>query len=122
MGFRSFTDTQGVEWQAWDILPKLADRRTIVDRRIAQVSVERERRMAQTRRLLANGRVALGNGLHAGWLCFETKTEKRRLAPIPSDWLRCAVATLESYLAMAVPAARISTSAELNLLGVNRTG
>ena len=36
-------------------------------------------------------------GLDAGWLCFENAGEKRRLAPIPEDWLRCTAAELERY-------------------------
>ena len=28
----------------------------------------------------------LGKHLSNGWLTFETKGEKRRLAPIPADW------------------------------------
>lgn len=28
----------------------------------------------------------LPEAMSAGWLCFQTDTEKRRLAPIPPDW------------------------------------
>lgn len=111
MGYRVFTDSEGTEWQAWDIIPRLAERRAN-DRRIARMAVAQERR-ADERRRIQSDRSVLGEGLRAGWLCFETTREKRRLAPIPSDWLRCAVARLEEYLRRAVPAARVAMDFEL---------
>lgn len=113
MGYRSFTDASGVEWQAWDIVPRLAERRAAERRSAGALPISSERRSAPDRRQRPGGRLALGNGLHAGWLCFETQGEKRRLSPIPADWLRCAVATLQEYLARAVPAARMAVGIEL---------
>jgi hypothetical protein len=116
MGYRSFTDDSGVEWQAWDIIPRLAERRAADRRSAAALSVSAERRGTSERRQRTGGRLALSNGLHAGWLCFETQAEKRRLSPIPADWLRCALATLREYLASAVPAARMSAAIEVPML------
>lgn len=106
MGYRIFTDSQGVEWQAWDIIPRLAERRAR-ERRSVRAVVKAERR-TDDRRKVAGERTVLGNGMNHGWLCFEALREKRRLAPIPPDWLRCAVARLEEYLRAAVPAVRIN--------------
>lgn len=39
-----------------------------------------------------------------GWLVFESASEKRRLAPFPSNWQELPDATLRSLLAVAVPA------------------
>ncbi|MDB4878617.1 MAG: hypothetical protein JWL60_63 [Gemmatimonadetes bacterium] len=115
MGYRIFTDSLGTEWQAWDIVPRLAERRAR-ERRNARLAVDRERRLADERRLVAGERSVLSRGLHQGWLCFETAMEKRRLAPIPSDWLRCTVARLEEYLRSAVPAARASAALAIPVL------
>jgi len=38
MGYRVFTDSQGREWQAWDVVPQLTERRGI-DRRVRIVPV-----------------------------------------------------------------------------------
>jgi hypothetical protein len=29
---------------------------------------------------------AVGHGMENGWLCFQSGTRRRRLAPIPEDW------------------------------------
>jgi hypothetical protein len=115
MGYRSFIDSMGVEWQAWDIVPRLAERRAR-ERRMADSAVATDRRMPSERRQPSGIRAALSNGLSAGWLCFETTAEKRRLTPIPADWMRCAIATLEEYLRSAVPAMRANTGVPLPLL------
>lgn len=115
MGYRSFTDESGMQWQAWDIIPRLAERRA-QERRAGEAVVATDRRLERDRRQRAGGRVALSAGLHAGWLCFETLTEKRRLTPIPADWLRCAVTTLREYLARAIPVPRTSPAIQLPML------
>ncbi len=103
MGYRMFTDSQGMEWQACDIVPRLAERRAR-ERRVARVSIEHERRRDAERRHVGCDPSVEGQSLlRTGWLCFAAPTEKRRLAPIPSDWLRCVVARLEEYLRSAVP-------------------
>lgn len=119
MGYRIFTDSQGVEWQAWDIIPQLAERRAR-QRRLARARVEADRRVTDERRKTSGERAVLSHGLQKGWLCFETAREKRRLAPIPADWLRCAVARLEDYLRAAVPAVRVNV--DLPLMGNLRAG
>jgi hypothetical protein len=111
MGYRNFTDTAGVNWQAWDIVPRLAERRT-TDRRVAPSPVAAERRRQLDRRAMIRERYLLSGGMQAGWLCFESAAEKRRLAPIPGDWLECAVPRLEDYLQSARPAPRLFTSRE----------
>jgi hypothetical protein len=113
MGYRVFRDSRGVEWQAWDVVPKLTERREL-ERRMKRSPVEQERRRAQDRRLVHGRRPVLTAGLDAGWLCFEAEQEKRRLSPIPGDWLRCTESQLESYCESAKRAPRPSTAAELN--------
>lgn len=63
---RGFTDTTGVEWRVWEVVPSRAA--------IATSSV-------------AQSRTSLSTTPYAnGWLCFESELEKRRLAPIPPGW------------------------------------
>jgi hypothetical protein len=51
--------------------------------------------------------------MSGGWLCFDAHVEKRRLSPIPEDWLRCAEERLEQYCAQAKRAQRPATSLDL---------
>ena len=59
---REFKDTNGTEWLVWDVYP---------DQREASAS---DPAMFPHREL------------SEGWLCFESPSEKRRLAPIPRGW------------------------------------
>jgi hypothetical protein len=108
MGYRTFVDTQGMDWQTWDVVPALADRR-MHDRRTSKTPFDGDRRRAKDRRVTAGRRPALSTGLGDGWLCFEASQEKRRLTPIPSDWLVCALEGIRHYLALAKPATRLTT-------------
>jgi hypothetical protein len=64
---REYKDTAGTIWRVWDVYP--------------------------------SGRGGSASAPHHsfvdGWLCFESATEKRRLAPIPPDWELCDCARLQ---------------------------
>lgn len=123
MGYRTFKDSRGIEWQAWDVVPQLNDRREGDRRRetSSSIAITDERRgMSRERRVLVGRRPVLSAGLGSGWLCFEAQVEKRRLTPIPEDWLRCDEACLERYRDLAKPALRISAAIDLNMLGTAR--
>ena len=113
MGYRVFTDSRGTEWQTWDVVPQLTERRAIERRVRVEPVPHADRRRAPDRRIIKGRRPTLTAGLDTGWLCFETDREKRRLAPIPSDWQRCSAEQLERYCAAAKRAPRPSTAAEL---------
>ena len=101
MGYRIFKDSRGTEWQTWDVIPRLAERR-VNDRRLhAAQPPNSDRRSRIDRRVLSSPRALLTSGLGSGWLCFETANEKRRLSPIPEDWSKCADERLEQYCAQA---------------------
>jgi hypothetical protein len=109
MGYRSFRDSTGVEWDAWDVVPQLGERR-VEDRRQGRRPIEfRDRRRAE-RRIVMSRRAVIAGGLSNGWLCFERANEraneKRRLSPIPDDWARCSEPQLEEYCRMARPVRR----------------
>ena len=40
--------------------------------------------------------------LAEGWLCFESRVEKRRLAPIPAGWPKFSLAELKKLCLLAV--------------------
>lgn len=107
MGYRDFQDSEGTDWQAWDIVPRLSERRS-EDRRQLRMPVATERRRRLERRVEECERSLLSGGMQGGWLCFECEREKRRLAPIPDDWLQCELPVLERYLLSAQPAPRVS--------------
>lgn len=106
MGYRIFRDSRGAEWQTWDVVPRLGERRVSERRARIAMPVETDRRSAQTRRVHSGPRGTLKWGMNAGWLCFETAAEKRRLTPIPSDWEKCPREQLEAYCAQARRARR----------------
>ena len=101
MPYRTFTDSTGIEWQVWDIVPRLSERRTSasVDRRVEIKPIDFADRRREQRRVpqapIARARL---RGTYAqGWLCFESDHEKRRLSPIPDDWSTCPEERLEQY-------------------------
>ena len=100
MSYRLFEDSQGNEWQVWDIIPRLEERResATTDRRVeVKVIPFADRRRAGRRVAVARRALLRGSYAH-GWLCFESRREKRRLSPIPGDWTTCDDETLEGYL------------------------
>jgi hypothetical protein len=76
---RSFTH-QGTEWTVWDTRPE------------------------------SNGegsrRVAVAEEFAAGWLTFQCDAEKRRLAPVPSQWFELPEPQLAALLERAAPVRR----------------
>lgn len=106
MGYRIFRDSHGTEWQTFDVLPRLGERRVCERRSRVPSPVSVDRRSREDRRVFTGHRQVLSSGLDTGWLCFEAAHEKRRLAPIPSDWQRCADDRLEEYCEQARPARR----------------
>jgi hypothetical protein len=75
-----FVDGRKVEWKVWDITPDAMH--------------------PVTAREMFHGRYA---DFQEGWLVFESATERRRLAPFPSDWARYTTTQLEELLSEATP-------------------
>jgi hypothetical protein len=77
MALRSFTDAAGDAWQVWDVVPQ----------RVAAASEERQApEPAGEPGGVRQRPGVLTPGLEEGWLCFESRREKRRLTPIPEGW------------------------------------
>jgi hypothetical protein len=95
MSLRTFTDSQGLEWQAFDVIPREVERRHYDRRSSGEVALDDPERREEDRRLT----VGRGSLLQRqdGWLCFEHGHERRRLFPIPQDWFQASDATLEEY-------------------------
>lgn len=87
MPYRRFTDSQGILWRVWDVVPSRVDRRIAARRVRVHKILHTDRRALPTRRLdLAQARLFFPPGEH-GWLCFESHAGKRRLRPIPPGWV-----------------------------------
>ena len=107
MPYRTFVDTAAIEWQVWDVVPRLSERRSgeVSDRRVEVVPISFADRRAKPRRV-TQARKAFLRGTYAqGWLCFDSSREKRRLTPIPGDWTTCSEELLEVYSRHAKPVA-----------------
>jgi len=111
MALRRFKDSAGTDWQAFDVVPR-SDERRHYDRRMpertnANMSGRRPRR-DEDRRVSVGRRSTMAKGVVNGWLCFERtdESDRRRLSPIPEDWLRCSDEVLEGYCRSALPARR----------------
>lgn len=99
MPYRTFVDSTGADWQVWDIVPQLSERRgdDHTDRRHEPTAIRFTDRREDNRRLIQTRRSVLRGTYARGWLCFDSANEKRRLSPIPYDWTTCADDKLESY-------------------------
>jgi hypothetical protein len=107
MPYRTFIDSTGTEWQVWDIVPRLTERRSdeAPDRRIEMVPVPFADRREDGRRVTQARRAVLRGSYAHGWLCFDSDKQKRRLSPIPSDWTSCSDELLEVYARHGQPVA-----------------
>jgi hypothetical protein len=114
VAYRAFTDSTGVQWNVWAVVPQWADRRAGRTRRTKSIDeddvdppVLEQRRVPDRRQGLPDQfpRIRLNGGLDGGWLAFESSGERRRLCPIPSDWEEATDVELEQMCRGATPAA-----------------
>ena len=97
MAYRTFVDRRNTYWQVWDVRPDKIERRTVERRRGGSGEWKGAERRSADRRRLGQRRIVLDDGLGSGWLVFESKSEKRRLTPIPPDWETSSESELRSY-------------------------
>ena len=97
MRYRVFDDYVGRRWEVWQTNPprserRLTERRAVPDGPRVQLPHVRERRNEGERRRAGDRRVQPLPRfpgipeLEAGWLCFESDGERKRLAPVPEAW------------------------------------
>lgn len=106
MPIRSFRTAEGVLWQVWNVMPgrhDVVERRRGTDRRSPEpvFRYTGPERRADVDRRRPQG--FLSPHLAAGWLTFESPTEKRRLAPIPPHWEQLSEADLQRLCDTARP-------------------
>lgn len=83
---REFTDQKGIHWRVWDVYPSERGKAGPSEREVATAELKGRFRSAE---------------LAEGWLCFESSSERRRLAPIPPEWEICDDRTLEEMVGRA---------------------
>jgi hypothetical protein len=103
MAHRTFTDAGGVEWTVYDVIPRTDDRRAEERRRDPEGDIGTEDRRQEDRRIEIGH---LPSRLTDGWLCFESAGDRRRLQPIPAEWMSMPEAELHDLLGQARPAGR----------------
>jgi hypothetical protein len=97
LAHRTFKDGDGRTWDVWEVYPSFAERRVTPPGQ--PISVERRTRKEP--------RASLPGELRHSWLAFETKTERRRLAPPPEGWEQMPDAELTAHLQRAVSTGRV---------------
>ena len=75
MAVRDFVDSDGVRWTVWPVVPEELHPKTAAEDYLGEYE--------------------------AGWLCFESAFERRRLPEYPEDWERLSDAELRALLTVA---------------------
>ena len=93
MSHHRFCDDDGVWWEAWDVWPTSVERRERERRARAGLETFRqlplgsaERRRGSERRRRSLPRAPVSSAFSAGWVVFQSPSERRRLAPVPAGW------------------------------------
>jgi hypothetical protein len=60
VALREYRDSAGTEWRVWPVIPGAMTGRAILEE--------------------------MPEELRHGWLCFQSRREKRRLCPMPRSW------------------------------------
>ncbi len=79
MSYRRFNDSDGSSWEAWEVHPRVVERRSERDRRAKP-------RETVERRIIPEFRLAIPLELRAGWLALQGRDSRLRLSPIPDGW------------------------------------
>jgi hypothetical protein len=90
MPHRQFVDSKQTKWEVWDVEPGESERRRSAGDRRRSPRTSGERREVDDR-----SRVRIKSDLAHGWLAFESKHDRRRLAPIPIGWEALDASALE---------------------------
>ena len=87
-GYRTFLDARGKVWEVWMVHPSSIERRKMERRTPVENAVNLiEQRVLGDRRANSGTRGAVATEFSSGWLCFAGNGEKRRLAPVPVNWM-----------------------------------
>ena len=83
-GVRRFTDEQGTAWEVWEAHPRLAERRSLRERRARRRDGSDRRAAPGASTTPVSPQSALAD--YSGWLVFRSAREERRRTPIPDGW------------------------------------
>ena len=87
-GYRKFLDSRGRVWEVWMVHPSSIERRKMERRTPVENAIFLiEQRVLGDRRAHPGTRSAVSTEYSSGWLCFASNGEKRRLAPVPVNWM-----------------------------------
>lgn len=87
-GYRTFLDPRGRVWEVWMVHPSSIERRKMERRsRVENAVALIELRVVGDRRAYSGTRGPVSAEFSSGWLCFSSHEEKRRLAPVPVNWM-----------------------------------
>jgi hypothetical protein len=87
-GYRTFVDPRGRVWEVWMVHPSSIERRKMERRSPVENAVHLiEQRVLGDRRSSIGTRGAIASEFSTGWLCFASGGEKRRLVPVPVNWM-----------------------------------
>jgi hypothetical protein len=87
-GYRTFLDARGKVWEVWMVHPSSIERRKMERRTPIENAVNLiEQRVLGDRRSNPGSRGSVSTEYSSGWLCFASDGEKRRLAPVPVNWV-----------------------------------
>jgi hypothetical protein len=87
-GYRTFLDARGRHWEVWMVHPSSIERRRMERRSPVENAVFLiEQRVLGDRRATFRTRGSVPTEFSSGWLCFASDGEKRRLAPVPTNWM-----------------------------------
>jgi hypothetical protein len=101
MPHRQFVDSKQTTWEVWDVEPSHRERRRPTHDRRRSPRTSGERRQVEDR-----SRVRIKSALSHGWLAFESKHDRRRLAPIPTGWDALDASALEQLCKQATSIGR----------------
>jgi hypothetical protein len=116
MAYREFQDSCRTTWSVWYVAPSRSERRERDTRRSAERSKGDRRKRCDRQPL----RMRVSAPMAAGWLCFESASEKRRLVPVPPGWQRMSDRGLEELCARATSVAKTARHVVKPAFGVHR--
>jgi len=101
-GYRTFLDARGRVWEVWMVHPSSIERRKMERRTPVENAVHLiEQRVLGDRRTNPGSRGTVASEYSAGWLCFASNGEKRRLAPVPVNWMSANDSQVAEWLRIA---------------------
>ena len=91
MTHRKIKDGDGKPWDVWEVYPSAVEQRMSGEH---PAVTDGDGKKAERREV----RIVVPAALQQGWLAFQAGEERRRLAPIPENWMALDEAALMALL------------------------